>query len=894
MRLSRVPADARAEVQQDLAELFEARLRQRGAAHAHWRLYRDIASLWAQPTPDLHRTPRPAGFATFGGAAAALLRDTGGDLRYAARLFARQPATLLLAIGGLALGLGIATAAFSIMNAALGGEGLADPDRAPGILRTTGRSVATEWTYDEFRHLRAGATRLQVEGVLTDAAVARIDPAETDAPSAALAFVSGGFFSATGARLAAGRPLEPVDEAHAGPPPVVVSFAFWTARLDGDPRAVGRTIHVGRTPATIVGVAADGFSVPSGRLLWMPLTAYGAVFDARRSGDGAGAAPVSHAPIAGLQVFGRLLPGVERAEAEAQLTGVAASLPRDRTTGTAVGVRLDPHAGLGRLPAADTVAIVVLVFAAIGLVLLLACANTASVLVATAIAREREMGVRAALGASRWRIVRQLLTESLALGTVAAAAGLLFAWWTIPLVATMIEAPATADVTADLNVYLFLGLVTLFSGVGAGLAPAWHGRGSDLVAPLKGDGARPNRIAPRRLRSMLVATQAAVSVVLIVLATLFVRATFRVSAIDVGFDTAGLYAVSPPSANASADGGAGVRAFWARAIPELQAIPGIATVTLAERTPFDGITRTSTTRGSMPRVVEFTAARAEFFEALGLRILAGRTFTREEVAAGSPVAVVSESVARTYWPDRSPLGHLLPAEIPIAPALSVGPDGPALVTSPRPQVIGVVGDVVAARLHERAALAIYDPLHPGSEPFAHLLVRVAPGATGAIQLASQRLRAIDPQSDIRIASIAARLEQEAGRPRVLALLTGFVGAIAILLCVIGLYGLTASVVGQRAREMSVRAALGADRGDLRRLLMRDSLKPVVVGLAVGAAAGLAGTRLAGSAVFFGVAPQDPFAYAGAIAVLLAAAALAVLLPARRAAAADAALVLRQS
>ena len=157
--------------------------------------------------------------------------------------------------------------------------------------------------------------------------------------------------------------------------------------------------------------------------------------------------------------------------------------------------------------------------------LLLACANVATVLISTAITREREMGVRAALGASRGRLVRQLVTESLALGAIAAAIGLVFAYWALPMIGTMIEAPAGTDLAPDLNVYLFLGIVTLVTGVGAGLAPAWHGRGADLLTPLKGEGARPNRVAPRRLRSMLVMTQAAVSVLLIVMATLFVRAT---------------------------------------------------------------------------------------------------------------------------------------------------------------------------------------------------------------------------------------------------------------------------------------------------------------------------------------------------------------------------------
>ena len=333
LRLSPVPHEARAEVQADLHELFVGRRRDRGAVNAHWRLYHDVASLW------FHR--RPVVQTATPGSTLSLFGDARGDLRYAVRLFARQPAILLLTVVGLSLGLGIATAAFSIMNAALRGEGLVNPDRAPGVLRTTDRSVSTAWTYDEFLLLREGSTRMQVEAVLTEAALVRTTTAEVDAPSAGLAFVSGGFFAATGGRMIVGRPLAAADEQHAGPPPVVVSFAFWSSRLNRDPGVVGRTIHVGRVAATIVGVTERGFSVPSNRQLWMPLTAYGAVYDA---------APVKRTPDMGIQVFGRLWPDVALAEAEAELSGAAAALPADTIAGElALRVRLDPHAGLGRV-----------------------------------------------------------------------------------------------------------------------------------------------------------------------------------------------------------------------------------------------------------------------------------------------------------------------------------------------------------------------------------------------------------------------------------------------------------------------------------------------------------------------------------------------------------------
>lgn len=862
LRLSPVPADARDDVEADVRELFLERRGERGRLHAYWRLCRDIVSLWGA---------RPVVMTTRRRSALGFVHDARIDLRYAVRLFARQPGILLLTVAGLSLGLGIATAAFSIMNAAaLRGDGLVDPDRAPGVVRTSGTSVSTSWTHDEFVHLRAGSTRMQVEALVTDAAgvgtAAQADPVATP-----VAFVSSGFFAATGGRVLTGRVLGPADDAAQDPLPVVVSHTFWVSRLNQDPAAVGRTLLIGRASATIVGVAERGMSLPGGRRVWLPLTAYGSVYGGS-----------SGAPPAGLQVFGRVLPGVPMHEAESQLAGVAAGLPPAASAAGAItGVRLDTHAGLGRAPASETLTITLSVFAVIALVLLLACANVATVLISSAITREREMGVRAALGAARGRIVRQLVTESLALGTVAAVIGLVLASWALPAIATLIEAPDGTDLSPDLNVFLFLGIVTLLSSIGAGLAPAWHGRGVDLLTPLKGgESAGRHRAAPRRLRSALVIVQAAVAVLLIAVSALFVRATVHAATIDVGYDASGLYAVSPGLGDPFAGGGPSIERFWARAVPDVRRVPGVQAASLAEPGPFTGITRTSVTRGEPPRVVALHGVREGYFETVGLRILAGRGFTREEIASRAPVVVVSESLARAYWHGRSPLGELLPQEIPLASA--------------RPAVVGVAADAITSRLHERNALALYEPLDPANARFAQLLIRVAPGAAGTVDDVSRRLRAMDPDADVTIASVARLVRQEANRPRMLAALTGIVGAVAIVLCVIGLYGLTASLVAQRSREMAVRAAIGAAPRDLLRLLMWQSLKPVAIGLGAGAAAALLAGRLLGSAMFFGVSPQDPLALASAAAVLLVAAAIAVLLPTRRASTVDAVRVLRRS
>lgn len=852
--------DRRDAARDDIEELFHERRDRDGMVKAHWRLYRDVASLWVRPPQPRPHASRPG--------RGSVVRDLRIDVGYTVRLFGRQPAIMTLAVAGLAVGLGIATASFSILNAALlRGEGVADPDRAPGLWRTTDRSESTTWAHDEFAALRRGGSTTRVEAVLSASATARTT-GDASGQATEVAFVSDGFFTSAGARIAAGRAFDtghPIDDSTVQ---AVVSHRFWQSRLGGDTAAIGRPIDIGRARAVIVGIVDAGFTAPNQRMIWLPLDAYGFVYST---------APAP--PAAGLELFARLADDASASDVEGELSAIASALPGAPGAASApVRVRLDAGEGLGRIPTADVIGIAGAVFAVIAMVLLLACANVATLLVSTAIAREREMAVRAAIGATRGRIVRQLLTESVTLGSVAAIAGLLLASWALPAVSRLLGASLDPALSPDWRVFAFLALVTLTTGVAAGLAPALHGRRADLTMPLNGGGARLTSAAPRRLRSALVAIQAAVSVALIVVAGLCVRATFRAATIDVGFDAAALFAAAPAQPGISTDD-ARVRAFWPQAEAALARVPGVR-VTLAERAPFGDTSRISI--DAAERRVAVTRVRANYFDVMGLRLLAGRGFTSDEIAAGAPVAVVSQSVARTYWPGESPLGQ------PLARGIAT--------EKGRPVVVGIVSDAIMSDLRDRNTLAIYEPLDPAREGVAELLVRpVAAEASGPadIEPAAQALRAIDPSSEVTIESVASRLADEMAAPRVAAMLSGFVGLIAVFLCAVGLYGLTASLVRQRTREMGVRVALGARPRDLLRLLMGDSLRPVAVGLLIGAALAFAAARIILSTRFFGVPPHDPVAFAVAAGVVIAATSLAVVGPVRRAASVDAAVALQR-
>ena len=511
----------------------------------------------------------------------------------------------------------------------------------------------------------------------------------------------------------------------------------------------------------------------------------------------------------------------------------------------------------------------------IGLVLLLACVNVTNLLLASATTRQREFAVRLALGASRWRIVRQLMTESLVLGIAGGASGLLFTTWLVPLLARVAEAPATLDFSPDIRVYGFLGAISLVAGLGAGLVPARHAMRDNFASPLKGSSPGAGGTSRSRAsRSALVGIQAAASLVLLVVAALLTRGMVRATQVDVGFDAHRLLTIDPEFARGAYDA-AGAKAYWTRALERVGALPGVQLASLAEYPPFSGASRvTIFGRGSRRYAIYHNDTSAEFFATVGLRAVRGRTYTAAEVADRAPVAVISERLARDFFGGEDPVGQSLARVIEGSSAI----------------VIGVVSDAVTARLREMASAAIYQPMNETLG--AKMIVRSAGPPEALIQSIRSALHPLDPRARLVVGLVGEGLQQQISEPRALATIAGALAAIALALAVVGLYGVTAFVVGRRAQEIGLRIALGANGRDVVQLLLSDSLRPVVIGMVAGiVAALLVGRVFAG--VLFGVAPADPIAFVSAILVLTAAALAAVIVPTRRASSIDPAAVLRQ-
>ena len=855
----------RAEVTADLDEIFTERTAAEGASRAARRYYRDVLSLW-----------------TWNLSGSRLAGDAVQDLSHGLRVFRRNPGAVAISVIGLSLAIAVSTSVFSLLNATLlRATGVSDPGTTVRVMRAFKDGTATSWSYADYVTLREHA-RMPVEATLGDGArftdapaPGRRSPGEGGAPSddtgerVQLSFVDEGYLRVFGAVPLHGRILQPVDDSLGAPPVVVASYGFWSRRLAADPSVVGRQIWLNGVPATIVGVAPRSFTgiADEPPAFWAPFASYHVLYRG---------SPLTRTSPVGVNVYGRIPRGATRTQAEAELGAVAASAATPEPgAGLTAGVRLDSAGSrFSGSEGAVLVVIVTIVLTLVGLVVLLACVNVANLQLASAIARRREIGVRLALGAARARIIRQLVTESLALGLAAGAIALLLTTWLGPTLAAVVRLPITVDMTPDVRVYLFLSLISIAAGIGAGLAPARHGTRGDLLTPLKGDGPRAGSGRPGRMRATLIGVQAAASLVLLVLAALLTRATISATHVDIGFDARPLVSIAPAFGRERYDA-AKARAYFDLALERVRGLPNVRAASLTLYPPYGGENALRELKRNGVRYQAYLhETLADYFSTIGLRIVRGRAYTPAEVTAGARVVVISETLARDFWPGQDPVGQTL------APF-----DGST------DTVIGVASDAITARLRERSAAALYRPLQ--SVEAGRLVVRAGGAPEALVPAIRNALQALDPRVRLDFTLVAAALQNEVAEPRIMATLAGALATLALGLAIVGIYGVTTFVTGQRTREIGLRIAVGASRGDVLRLLLEDSLRPVAIGLAAGAVVALLASQLL-AGILYGVDARDPLAFASAIAGLLVSAAAAVFIPARRAARVDPAFVLRQS
>lgn len=807
------------------------------------------------------------------------------DLRFGLRLFRRHPAPVSIAIGGLAVAIGVVTAAFSIVNASiLRPYGMSDPASVVRVARA-GEPGWAGWPYSQFLRMRDVTTLDGVEASLsrrTRISAARADDSRTERP---ILFVSGGYMRLLGARAFLGRTLTPSDDQPGASPVVVVSHYVWRTEFGGDTSVIGSSVRVNDTPVTLVGVLESSFSGPvrDPQAAWMPLSAV----DDVRMGP-----PFTPAARGSVEVIARMPPGATTAAAEDSLT---AMMVQTGESGTTAGG--DPAARAVRVRRAsspldeqtdtDTYVGLLCVAGITGLVLVLACANTANLLMASAVTRIREVGVRLAMGATRGRLVVQMLRESLLLGLAAGAAGFLLAFWLVPVLGRMVAMPADSSVAPDWRVLLFTVTVAIVCGLGAGITPARYGAGDSVLAALRSEtGSRGTPTRPSRFRAWLVGSQAAMSMLLLVCGALLLRTAERVSHVDLGFDAGHLLAVSLEPLRPRLDR----QSLLRTALASVHSVPSVESATVTEYEPF-GHSRAIDrfTFGGVSYEVRSNYADAEFFTTTRLRIARGRGFTADEVTREAPVALISENVARTFFAGGEAIGQSLSQ----VPALGGQQQAPAIV-------VGVVADAVLDGPESEIHGAIYRPLRlKPQESFTDqgfavplpMLVRTAtPGPTAAAIEAT--LRRVTPEVRPTIRVIGDGVNTYLDGRRRLAWLLGPPALLALALATLGVYGVTMFVVSQRTAEVAVRMALGASSIQVLRLLMKDGLRPVLVGLPVGLGLALLLSRVAARELA-GISPHDPLSISMAFSALMACAVVAVVVPAWRATRTDPARSLRE-
>ena len=695
--------------------------------------------------------------------------------------------------------------------------------------------------------------------------------------------MSGSFFELLGARPARGRLLSPADDRVPGKHPVaVISHRLWQTRFGSDPGVVGSAVQLNGNPFTIVGVASaefTGVSLDSLPDVWVPIAMVQQTLL-----EFADDHVLTGRNLSWLDIVARLKPGVSRARAQAELDAIArhraAAQPKDhQDPGARLLVAADFAVGPGFRDEARRLSWLLIGMA--GLVLLIACADGAGLLLLRAERRRREIGVRLALGASPRQIARQLFVESLLLAGLGAAAGLLLAVWASELLATAVPPefalPMGAATSAlDTRALGFAAAAAGLCAFLAGLAPALRSGRLDVLSSIKGTGAP---VAPGRftLRDGLVAGQIALTAVLLVGAGLTAHTLAREAAVDPGFEPHGRLVASVDLARQGYSREKGA-AFYVELLERARALPGVRGAALGRTTPVQtsGMRTSIESDGYTPAPGEVPQADLNivtpgFFAALGGRLVAGRDFDARDSATSPAVAIVSESMARKFWPGVSPVGRRI---------MNLGPPGVG------GEVIGVVRDMRVRSLRGAPEPTVYVPLTQFYMPRITILLDARTDPAGLVRPLTQAVAEIDPGLPLfHVSTLEEKLHLALGQSRLIALLVGAFGALALLLSATGLYGIVSYATQARTREFGIRMALGAQKANVRRLVLRRGARIAVVGLAAGLAVAAAASRLAAQ-LLFGISPLDPLSYTFAAAILAAAVLAASAVPAERAARVD--------
>jgi len=787
------------------------------------------------------------------------------DLKYAIRGIVKRPAFAALIVATLALGIGANTAMFSIVNSVLFRPlPYERPDELVymyGAFRQGNQAMVSPPDYLDYRDRNSVFSSLAARTVFGTAVIT----GSTEPERVASSIASANFFTTLGVKPYRGRVFLPEEEQgdHAV---AILSFGLWQRRYAGDVRIIGKTIPIDGRPHTVIGIMPPVLDRTMDVQIWRPIPFRTNEMSVRR--------------FHFLRLVGRLKPGVTIAQAQRHMDGIARDLAAQYPENESWRLSLVPYrdvviGGVGP--------VLLVLLGAVGVVLLIACGNVASLLLARASARSGEMAVRTALGAGRSRLVRQLLTESLLLGVAAGVAGLVLGHYLLVAVRAVGDGmlPRLAEVEIDGTVLAFTFGVSLLTSLVFGAAPALHAARTDLAAMMKSLGKSSATRTGVSTRDVLVVAQVALSVVLLVGAGLLVRSLWRLQDVKTGFDPSGLVAGSvslPPTKYTNRD--AEVR-FWDQLFERVRAIPGVESVAATTLFPLRGGGDTYFYIDGRPPATDADKMNAtvssvteDYFTTMRIPLISGRVFNASD-RAGAGVMIVSDALARRLFPGASALGKRLVVDF-----------GKPFVG----EIVGVVGDVrIYGQANDAPEVMYFASRQPNAGwgmGFGNLATRVRGDPEAVASQLRAAVRALDPDVPLSaIQSVESILYDSVAAPRFRTqLLVGF-AAVALILAVVGLYGMLAYSVTQRSREMGIRLALGARPTAVFRMVIRQGMALVVVGIVLGVAGAFAATRLL-AAQLFTVRATDPMVF-GCVAITLAVAGLAAcIVPARRATKAD--------
>ena len=806
------------------------------------------------------------------------------DIRYALRMIVKAPTFTALAMLALALGVCANTTIFSFINGLLLRPlvGIRDPERVVAVYTSDYSSgLYGSSSYPDYLDFRNQADAFEnlaaYDQTLMNAT------GESEAERLRGAVVTGNYFEVLGVKAQLGRTLQKTDEEPANEAPVVISDGLWQRRYGANVSAVGQTLRLNGKPYMIVGVTDPSFrglrlGLPPE--FWLPMTK---TSDSASGGRG----------DRGLELTGRLKPGVTPAQAQSQLTTIAARLAQaypETNLGTLerpneprpITVVRESRVGPAALVGIWRISLLLL--GVVGLVLLIACANVANLLLARAAVRRREIAVRLALGASRLRLIRQLLTESVLLAVLGGALGLILTQWTARMLPGFFPASDVngLDLSLDWRVLVFTLGVTILTAVLFGLAPALQATRLNLLPSLKDEeGSHGQRLRRIGLRNALVVSQLALSLVLLIGAALFVRSLRHAISFDPGFAAQNLLIATTETRGANLNKQQG-QFFYQQILERVGSLPGVQSVTLTRVVPISGggQRRGAHFEGYQPQQNEDTETNTNviglnFFDTMGIPIVAGRDFTAGDKEGSPSVVIVNEELARRYYGGNA-----------LGKRLRFGSDKDAS------EIVGIARTAKYRNLREQSLPFIYIPLGQEHQAGMTLIVRSTGDPAALIGPVRNEMRGLNKDVPVfSVQTMQERIGDQLAADRMIAVLLSIFGGGALLLAAIGIYGVMGYSVAQRTREIGVRIALGATQRDILKLIVGQGMFLVLIGAGIGLLLALALTRALKS-LLFGVSATDPLTFAFVLFVLMSVALLACYLPARRATKIDPLVALR--